>query len=66
MSGGVCVLECKDFKQPLRANNPSKGNPRDLAKAAAMRIAHQQAPLPEGLFRRIQEEESRLSPWAAA
>eukprot|EP00983_Pelagomonas_calceolata_P133942 1162015-Pelagomonas_calceolata.AAC.6 len=59
--GGVCALECKDCKQPLSANNPSKSfkdhtcKPQNLAKAAAMRISLPVSPA-RGAVRRVQEE----------
>eukprot|EP00983_Pelagomonas_calceolata_P095823 1158058-Pelagomonas_calceolata.AAC.3 len=53
--------------QPHSANTPSKRKPQDLAKAAATRISPPASPTTRGVVRRMQEEEeSRLSPWAAA
>eukprot|EP00983_Pelagomonas_calceolata_P058782 1145631-Pelagomonas_calceolata.AAC.3 len=59
--GGVCVLECKDFKPPS-ANNPSKSKrkPQDCqAKATAMRFSPSASPIARGAVRRMQEEMSR-------
>eukprot|EP00983_Pelagomonas_calceolata_P040223 1137508-Pelagomonas_calceolata.AAC.3 len=64
--GGLCVLECKDLKQPLSANTPSKCKPQKLAKAAAMRISPLASPTTRGALHPMQEETSRLSPWAVA
>eukprot|EP00983_Pelagomonas_calceolata_P106716 1159264-Pelagomonas_calceolata.AAC.3 len=64
---GVFTLGCKDVRQPLITNNPSKSKCKPQGqKAAAMRIRPPASPTTRGAVRRMQEEESRLSPWAAA
>lgn len=61
--GGLCVLECKECKQPLSANNPSKSfkdhtcKPHNLAKAVAMRASPPASPTTRGAARRMREED---------
>ena len=59
----LCVLECKECRQPLSANNPSKSlkdhtcKPYNLAEAAAMRASPPASPTTRGATRRMREED---------